>query len=95
MIALMTHWFGRYAEVPPGSSYFYLCPGCHERLIDPYLEEIRHKLASEHPAVHRLELPHLLITRGPMTGTPALQETSEPPPAAGDGPNPEPPPESS
>lgn len=82
MIALMTHWFGKYAEVPPEGGYFYLCPSCHERLIDPFLEEIRHRLASEHPAVRRLELPHLLITRGPMTGTHPIPYV-EPPPVAG------------
>ena len=53
MIALMTFWFGRYAEVPMESGYFYLCPRCHERMIDPHLREIRHRLAAEHPAPPR------------------------------------------
>lgn len=61
MIALMNHWFGRYAGIPPEGGYFYLCPKCHARLVDPWLEEIRHKLASEHPAVRPHELQHMLM----------------------------------
>lgn len=81
MIALMTYWFGRYADLPIESGYFYLCPRCHERLIDPHLADIRHKLASEHPAVHKLELRPTLITRGPHEPAIARRE----PPAGADG----------
>jgi hypothetical protein len=55
MIALMTQWFGRYAGMPPAGGYFYLCPSCHDQLVAPHFEEIRHKLLSEHPTLHRID----------------------------------------
>jgi hypothetical protein len=29
MVALMTHWYGRYIDLPEDQGYFYLCPRCY------------------------------------------------------------------
>jgi hypothetical protein len=35
MVALMSLWFAARAGIPPDHGYFYLCPACYRRLIDP------------------------------------------------------------
>lgn len=52
MIALMSLWFGRWADLPADSGYFYLCPRCYGRLIEPHAEEIIQRLVEQHPFLH-------------------------------------------
>lgn len=37
MFALMTLWYGAFADVPLHGGYFYLCPPCYETCIVPHL----------------------------------------------------------
>jgi hypothetical protein len=53
MIALMGLWYARYAQLPADGGYFYLCPRCYERLIEPWSEEIVQRLVEQHPFLHR------------------------------------------
>lgn len=48
----MSLWFARFAELPAGGGYFYLCPRCYGRLIEPHAEEIIQRLVEQHPFLH-------------------------------------------
>ncbi len=39
MIGLMTVFFGEFVDLPPEPGYFYLCPACFVRDVEPYLDE--------------------------------------------------------
>jgi hypothetical protein len=58
MIALMALWFGRHAGLPADGGYFYLCPSCYERQIEPHLEDVVDRLVEQHPFLHRLRAGH-------------------------------------
>jgi len=58
MIALMTLWFGRYASLPADSGYFYLCPECYGRYVEPHMNEVLNRLVEQHPFLHRLRAGH-------------------------------------
>jgi hypothetical protein len=49
MHALMTLWFGRFAELPLQGGYFYLCPRCYQQFIAPHLPPILRQLQEDDP----------------------------------------------
>lgn len=58
MIALMALWFARHAGLPADGGYFYLCPTCYAREIEPHLEDVVNRLVEQHPFLHRLRAGH-------------------------------------
>jgi hypothetical protein len=54
MIALMAIWFGRLAGLPSDGGYFYLCPACYARTIEPHVGDVVSRLVEQHPFLHRL-----------------------------------------
>jgi hypothetical protein len=46
MVALMTLWFGRFAELPVDHGYFYLCPACYARFIAPHFAPVVQQLTA-------------------------------------------------
>lgn len=51
MVGLMTLWFGPFVDMEPSHGYFYLCPDCYGRFVEPEIEEVQGKLAHLHPTV--------------------------------------------
>jgi hypothetical protein len=48
MIALMTLWFGRFADVTLDGGYFYLCPACYGECIAPHFAPVVETLIEQH-----------------------------------------------
>jgi hypothetical protein len=51
MIALMSLWFGRFADVAPDGGYFYLCPSCYEDCVAPHFAPVVDRLTGRHADV--------------------------------------------
>ena len=70
-------WFARYAELPVAGGYFYLCPRCYGRLIEPHAEEIIHRLVEQHPFLHsRTPVRHYQaegLATGPVRPSPNVE----------------------
>lgn len=49
MHAYMSAWFAPLAELAVEPSYFYLCPSCHTRLIEPHLDDVLRRLPMLRP----------------------------------------------
>lgn len=73
----MRLWYGRFAELEPDGGYFYLCPRCYERLIEPHAGEIIQRLVEQHPFLRRGEAAHY-HAESPATPPPPARELPRP-----------------
>jgi hypothetical protein len=48
MIALMTLWFGRFADIALDGGYFYLCPDCYRECVAPHFAPVVETLIQQH-----------------------------------------------